>query len=174
MLCVVRDGERLTLCLFSFGYAPVVPLNPGACMAQIEEELQKVGKPLGIRSVAVIGGASREEQGHLLRQGVEVVIGTPGRLVDVLGESQWRAGWFPGHGPSLACAHAPCDGATICPENRYLVLAQCTYVVLDEADRMIDMGFDEEVQKILGRCWVQGSSRSASASRTRYRSDGLA
>ena len=34
-------------------------------------------------------------------------------------------------------------------ENRYLVLAQCTYVVLDEADRMIDMGFEPDVQKIL-------------------------
>jgi ATP-dependent RNA helicase DDX23/PRP28 len=34
-------------------------------------------------------------------------------------------------------------------ENRYLVLNQCTYIVLDEADRMIDMGFEPEVQKIL-------------------------
>ena len=34
-------------------------------------------------------------------------------------------------------------------ENRYLVLSQCTYVVLDEADRMIDMGFEPDVQKIL-------------------------
>lgn len=34
-------------------------------------------------------------------------------------------------------------------ENRYLVLAQCTYVVMDEADRMIDMGFEPDVQKIL-------------------------
>lgn len=35
-------------------------------------------------------------------------------------------------------------------ENRYIVLSQCTYVVLDEADRMIDMGFEPDVQKILG------------------------
>ena len=34
-------------------------------------------------------------------------------------------------------------------ENRYLVLSQCTYVILDEADRMIDMGFEPDVQKIL-------------------------
>ena len=34
-------------------------------------------------------------------------------------------------------------------ENRYLVLGRCTYVVLDEADRMIDMGFEPDVQKIL-------------------------
>lgn len=50
--------------------------------------------------------------------GCEIVIATPGRLIDVL-------------------------------ENRYLVLNQCTYIVLDEADRMIDMGFEPDVQKIL-------------------------
>ena len=35
------------------------------------------------------------------------------------------------------------------PENRYLVLSQCSYIVLDEADRMIDMGFEPDVQRIL-------------------------
>ena len=85
---------------------------------QIEEESVKFGKPLGIKTVSVIGGLSREEQGFKLRLGCEIVIGTPGRLVDVL-------------------------------ENRYLVLNQCTYVVMDEADRMINMGFEPDVQKIL-------------------------
>ncbi|ODM91926.1 putative ATP-dependent RNA helicase DDX23 [Orchesella cincta] len=85
---------------------------------QIEEETNKFGTPLGIRTVAVIGGLSREEQGFRLRMGCEIVIATPGRLIDVL-------------------------------ENRYLVLNQCTYIVLDEADRMIDMGFEGDVQKIL-------------------------
>ena len=78
----------------------------------------KFGEPLGIRSVAVIGGISREDQGLKLRMGCEVVIATPGRLIDVL-------------------------------ENHYLVLSQCTYIVLDEADRMIDMGFEPDVQTIL-------------------------
>merc|ERR1719381_58053 len=85
---------------------------------QIEEETNKFGEPLGIRSVAVIGGLSREEQGFKLRLGCEIVIATPGRLIDVL-------------------------------ENRYLVLSRCTYIVLDEADRMIDMGFEPDVQKVL-------------------------
>ncbi|XP_041478542.1 probable ATP-dependent RNA helicase DDX23 [Lytechinus variegatus] len=85
---------------------------------QIEEETIKFGKPLGIRTVSIIGGISREDQGFKLRLGCEIVIATPGRLIDVL-------------------------------ENRYLVLGQCTYVVLDEADRMIDMGFEPDVQKIL-------------------------
>jgi ATP-dependent RNA helicase DDX23/PRP28 len=85
---------------------------------QIEEESNKFGTPLGIRTVAVIGGLSREDQGFKLRMGCEIVIATPGRLIDVL-------------------------------ENRYLVLSRCTYIVLDEADRMIDMGFEPDVQKIL-------------------------
>ncbi|KAM3960140.1 putative ATP-dependent RNA helicase DDX23 [Aphomia sociella] len=85
---------------------------------QIEEETNKFGIPLGITSVVVVGGLSREEQGFKLRMGCEIVIATPGRLIDVL-------------------------------ENRYLVLNRCTYVVLDEADRMIDMGFEPDVQKIL-------------------------
>lgn len=78
----------------------------------------KFAQPLGVRTVSLVGGLSREEQGFQLRLGCEIVIATPGRLIDVL-------------------------------ENRYLVLAQCTYVVLDEADRMIDLGFEPEVQKIL-------------------------
>ncbi|CAB3245441.1 unnamed protein product [Arctia plantaginis] len=85
---------------------------------QIEEETNKFGIPLGITSVVVVGGLSREDQGFKLRLGCEIVIATPGRLIDVL-------------------------------ENRYLVLTRCTYVVLDEADRMIDMGFEPDVQKIL-------------------------
>ncbi|VEN47472.1 unnamed protein product [Callosobruchus maculatus] len=85
---------------------------------QIEEETVKFGQPLGIRTVVVVGGLSREEQGFRLRMGCEIVIATPGRLIDVL-------------------------------ENRYLVLNQCTYIVLDEADRMIDLGFEPDVQKIL-------------------------
>ena len=43
-------------------------------------------KPLGIRTVSIIGGASREEQGFLLRLGCEIVIATLGRLLDVLGK----------------------------------------------------------------------------------------
>ena len=85
---------------------------------QIEEETNKFGGPLGVRTVGIIGGLSREEQGFKLRQGCEIVIATPGRLLDVL-------------------------------DNSYLVLHRCTYVILDEADKMINMGFEEAVQSIL-------------------------
>lgn len=85
---------------------------------QIEEETLKFAKGLNIRVALIIGGVAKEVQSMKLRTGVEIVIATPGRLIDVL-------------------------------ENRLLVLSRCTYVVLDEADKMIDMGFEPDVQRIL-------------------------
>jgi ATP-dependent RNA helicase DDX23/PRP28 len=85
---------------------------------QIQEECIKLAKFTTFQTCSVVGGQSIEEQGFILRRGVEIVIGTPGRLVD-------------------------------CLENNYLVLNQCNYVVLDEADRMIDMGFEPQVIQVL-------------------------
>ncbi|OMO82399.1 hypothetical protein COLO4_23026 [Corchorus olitorius] len=81
---------------------------------QIEDETMKFAHYLGIKVVSIVGGQSIEEQGFRIRQGCEVVIATPGRLLD-------------------------------CLERRYIVLNQCNYAVLDEADRMIDMGFEPQV-----------------------------
>lgn len=85
---------------------------------QIEQEAAKFASAMGFRTVAVVGGQSIEEQGFSLRRGAEILIATPGRLVD-------------------------------CLEQRYVVLNQCNYVVLDEADRMVDMGFEVQVTTIL-------------------------
>ena len=85
---------------------------------QISVECTKLGGVLGIRNVSIVGGLGIEEQGAKLREGTEVVIGTPGRLID-------------------------------CIEKRYLVLHQCNYIVLDEADRMIDMNFEPQIVKVL-------------------------
>lgn len=85
---------------------------------QIEVETRKFAAPLGFNTAVIVGGHSIEEQAFQLRDGAEIVIATPGRLVD-------------------------------CIERRMLVLSQCTYVIMDEADRMIDMGFEEPVNKIL-------------------------
>ncbi|WCJ44197.1 Pre-mRNA-splicing ATP-dependent RNA helicase prp28 [Euphorbia peplus] len=85
---------------------------------QIEDETVKFAHYLGIKVVSIVGGQSIEEQGFRIRQGCEVVIATPGRLLD-------------------------------CLERRYAVLNQCNYVVLDEADRMIDMGFEPQVMGVL-------------------------
>lgn len=85
---------------------------------QIESETRKLAKYTGYRVVSVVGGKSIEDQGFELRKGCEIVVATPGRLLD-------------------------------CIKRRYAVLNQCNYVVLDEADRMIDMGFEPEVMGIL-------------------------
>ncbi|KAF2434993.1 pre-mRNA-splicing ATP-dependent RNA helicase-like protein prp28 [Tothia fuscella] len=85
---------------------------------QIESEAKKFATPLGFKCVSIVGGHSIEEQVNQLQKGAEIVIATPGRLVD-------------------------------CIERRVLMLNQCCYVIMDEADRMIDMGFEEPVNKIL-------------------------
>jgi ATP-dependent RNA helicase DDX23/PRP28 len=82
---------------------------------------------------SVVGGQSIEEQGSKLRRGCEIVIATPGRLLD-------------------------------CIERHYCVLNQCNYVVLDEADRMIDLGFEPQVgpllilTSLLGLFWIRDRS----------------
>lgn len=85
---------------------------------QIEIEAKKFATPLGFTCVSLVGGHSIEEQSYNMRDGAEIIIATPGRLVD-------------------------------CIERRVLVLSQCCYVIMDEADRMIDLGFEEPVNKIL-------------------------
>jgi len=69
--------------------------------------------------VVIVGGKSAEEQSSVISGGVEVVIGTPGRIED-------------------------------CLSRRTLVLNQCYFVVLDEADKMIDYNFEEAINKIFG------------------------
>ncbi|KAK1743733.1 ATP-dependent RNA helicase [Skeletonema marinoi] len=71
-----------------------------------------------VNSLAVVGGQSITEQATKLRNGVHIIVGTPGRIND-------------------------------CVEMAYLVLNQCSYIVLDEADRMIDLGFAPQIEQIL-------------------------
>jgi|TARA_B110000977_G_scaffold145615_1_gene184746 ATP-dependent RNA helicase DDX23/PRP28 len=85
---------------------------------QIEQETEKFARFLNYRVVSVVGGQDIEQQGFKLRKGCEIVIGTPGRIIDVL-------------------------------DKRYTVLQQCNYIVLDEADRMIDMGFEPQVISVM-------------------------
>lgn len=109
---------------------------------QIEEECRKISRFTGLNSVAVVGGTSMSEQGLKLRQGVEVVIGTPGRLID-------------------------------CLENSFLVLHQCRYIVLDEADRMIDLGFEPQVSQVLEAMGGQNAPSADEAAATAGAGGGL-
>ena len=87
---------------------------------QVKNVLAPLGRIRERRVVAVYGGVSMEPQTRALRKGVDVVIGTPGRLIDLM-------------------------------ERKELSLAAVEVLVVDEADRMADMGFMPQVQKLLHR-----------------------
>ncbi len=85
---------------------------------QIDEAFQTVVHPFGIRTACLIGGAPMDPQVQALRRNPRVVIATPGRLLDHMG--QWN----------------------IMPDT-------VSILVLDEADRMLDMGFAPQIEKII-------------------------
>ncbi|XP_011047813.1 PREDICTED: DEAD-box ATP-dependent RNA helicase 30 [Populus euphratica] len=87
---------------------------------QIQEEGLKFGSHANIRSTCIYGGAPKGPQIRDLQRGVEIVIATPGRLIDML-------------------------------EAQHTNLRRVTYLVLDEADRMLDMGFEPQIRKIISQ-----------------------
>ena len=98
----------------------LAPTRELAC--QIQAETQKFIRGTGIRTACCYGGVPKGQQARDLRYGAEFVIATPGRLIDFLTEG----------------THAPQTN-----------LKRVTYLVLDEADRMLDMGFEPQVRKIV-------------------------
>ena len=87
---------------------------------QVSEVLQPLGKVRNVRVEPVYGGVAMDPQVDALRAGTELVVGTPGRLIDLMDRGE-------------------------------LQLDALQVMVLDEADRMLDMGFMPQVQKILYR-----------------------
>ncbi len=85
---------------------------------QVEESITTYGKFTNITSTAVFGGVSMDNQIKRLQRGVDVVVATPGRLLDHL-------------------------------ERKTIDLSQVSVLVLDEADRMFDMGFIKDVRRII-------------------------
>jgi len=85
---------------------------------QIGDEFRAYAKHLKLRSVVIFGGVKQKAQVNALSRGVDVVIATPGRLLDLFGQ-----GW--------------------------LQFEAVQFLVLDEADRMLDMGFVRDVRKIV-------------------------
>ena len=104
------------------GDGPVVlVLAPTRELAmQIKEECDKFGASSEIKNTVIYGGVPKRQQEYDLRRGVEIVIATPGRLIDHL-------------------------------ENGTTNLKRVTYLVLDEADRMLDMGFEPQMRKIVSQ-----------------------
>ena len=88
--------------------------------SQIRDNIEEYSRHLDIRSMVMFGGVSQRPQVKLLRQGVDILIATPGRLLDLIGQ---------GH----------------------VDLSYVQFLVLDEADRMLDMGFIRDIRKILAQ-----------------------
>lgn len=87
---------------------------------QIGESFAAYGKFLKISHTVIFGGVSQKSQTDALRRGVDILIATPGRLLDLM-------------------------------DQRYVKLQHLKMLVLDEADRMLDMGFIHDVRKIIER-----------------------
>jgi ATP-dependent RNA helicase RhlE len=85
---------------------------------QVRESVKTYGRYLSVRSAVVYGGVGFRPQAEALRSGVEILVATPGRLLDHVGQ-------------------------------RTVDLSQVEILVLDEADRMLDMGFIHDIRKIL-------------------------
>ena len=88
---------------------------------QVTQALRAYGEPRGVDVVAIFGGAPIREQASRLGRGAQVVVGTVGRVMDMI-------------------------------NRHHLYLDATRYVVLDEADEMLDLGFLEDVETILRRC----------------------
>uniref|UniRef100_A0A1J3FQT5 RNA helicase n=1 Tax=Noccaea caerulescens TaxID=107243 RepID=A0A1J3FQT5_NOCCA len=87
---------------------------------QIFLEAKKFSKAYGLRVSAVYGGMSKHEQFKELKAGCEIVVATPGRLIDML-------------------------------KMKAVTMMRASYLVLDEADRMFDLGFEPQVRSIVGQ-----------------------
>jgi ATP-dependent RNA helicase RhlE len=87
---------------------------------QIEESFKAYGKHTGLNQLVIFGGVSQYHQTEALKRGVDILVATPGRLLDLI-------------------------------QQRFISLAHIKVFVLDEADRMLDMGFVHDVKKVIVR-----------------------
>src|SRR6202142_427503 len=87
-------------------------------VAQIEENVRAYGKHLSLRAATIYGGVSERPQIEALRSGVDLLVATPGRLLDLMGRRL-------------------CD------------FSRLSFLVLDEAERMLDMGFLPDIRRIV-------------------------
>jgi hypothetical protein len=88
---------------------------------QVRGEAAKLSEGRKVNCVAVYGGKPLREQTDKLKRGADIVVGTPGRVIDLM-------------------------------ERGALDLSRLAFVVLDEADRMLDIGFRPDIERILRRC----------------------
>jgi ATP-dependent RNA helicase RhlE len=99
---------------------------------QIEESLHQFGDDQRCRVVAILGGVSRFMQVQRMRAGADIVVGTPGRICDLMATGE-------------------------------LKLNEVSHFVLDEADRMLDLGFIRDIRRIVAALPAQRQSSLFSA-----------
>ena len=99
---------------------------------QITDDLTELGRHSGLKTCAVYGGQKIQTQAKKLERGPEIIVGTPGRVLDMI-------------------------------ERRLLHLGGVEFAVLDEVDRMFDIGFRDDIKKILGKCPKQRQTVFVSA-----------
>ncbi|MCF6093151.1 DEAD/DEAH box helicase [Microaerobacter geothermalis] len=100
-------------------YIQGIILTPTRELAiQVSGEIRRIGRYKKVKILPIYGGQSFEQQVRVLRQGVHIVIGTPGRILDHL-------------------------------NRRTLDLSRVKHLILDEADEMLDMGFIEDIERII-------------------------
>jgi len=87
---------------------------------QIDQEIKKYGTNIKLKSSAIFGGVDINAQTKIIKAGLDIIIATPGRLIDHL-------------------------------DRKNIRLDSIEYLVLDEADRMLDMGFIHDVKKIIAK-----------------------
>ncbi|PPU76022.1 MULTISPECIES: ATP-dependent RNA helicase RhlB [Xanthomonas] len=97
---------------------------------QIHKDAVKFGAELGLRFALVYGGVDYDKQRELLQQGVDVIIATPGRLIDYV------------------------------KQHKVVSLHACEICVLDEADRMFDLGFIKDIRFLLRRMPERGTRQT--------------
>jgi len=97
---------------------------------QIHKDAVKFGADLGLRFALVYGGVDYDKQRELLQQGVDVIIATPGRLIDYV------------------------------KQHKVVSLHACEVCVLDEADRMFDLGFIKDIRFLLRRMPERGTRQT--------------
>jgi len=118
MLQRLSEGARASSRFGGVGVRALVLTPTRELAAQVEESVRVYGKHLEVASAVVFGGVGMNPQIQMLRKGVDVLVATPGRLLDL-------------------------------QQQGNLDLSTVQILVLDEADRMLDMGFIHDVKKVL-------------------------
>lgn len=119
---------------------PQIKRHPGTCRVlilaptrelaiQIFNDAEAIGKYCGMNNLAVFGGMEHKKQQEALRRPIDILVGTPGRMIDYM-------------------------------QSQHLILSGTEILVIDEADRMLDMGFIPSVRRIVSRLPAAGKRQT--------------